>query len=247
MKLLLHCCCAPCTVECAGAFLEEGRRPALFWYNPNIHPFTEYRSRRETLAAYAQATDLPVEMIDEYGLRPFLAALRRESGDSPKAARDGAPDRDGTPGGAAATDLRAEPEASGNSRTPSGAAAADLRAEPETRTPDDAVESAAPERCARCYRMRLERTAARAAEGGYDAFSTTLLISPYQRHELVAETAEEEAKRHGVPFLYRDFRPLFRKGQARARELGFYMQKYCGCVFSEEERYLPRSSGAAEK
>jgi predicted adenine nucleotide alpha hydrolase (AANH) superfamily ATPase len=201
MKLLLHCCCAPCTVECAGAFLEEGRRPTLFWYNPNIHPFTEYRSRRETLAAYGRAADLSLEMIDEYGLRPFLAAVRRET--------DGLPDRDGTPG--------------------------------------DALEAGGPERCARCYRMRLEKTAARAAEGGYDAFSTTLLISPYQRHELVVETAEEEGKRYGVPFLYRDFRPRFRKGQARARELGFYLQKYCGCIFSEEERYLPRRSTAAEK
>jgi predicted adenine nucleotide alpha hydrolase (AANH) superfamily ATPase len=209
VNLLLHCCCAPCTVECAGAFLEEGRRPALFWYNPNIHPFTEYRSRREALAAYARTEDLSLEMIDEYGLRPFLAAVRRESGDPPGTAQDNAPDRDGTPGGAG--------------------------------------EAGAPERCARCYRMRLEKTAVRAAEGGYDAFSTTLLISPWQRHELIAETAEEEAKRCGVPFLYRDFRPRFRKGQARARELGLYMQKYCGCVFSEEERYLPRRAGTAKR
>jgi predicted adenine nucleotide alpha hydrolase (AANH) superfamily ATPase len=215
MKLLLHCCCAPCTVECAGALLEEDLRPALFWYNPNIHPFTEYRSRREALAAYAETMDLPLETIDEYGLRPFLAALRQEAGDSPKAARDGAPARNNAPD--------------------------------RDGTPDGAGETAAPERCARCYRMRLEKTAARAAEGGYDAFSTTLLISPWQQHELIAETAEEEAERYGVPFLYRDFRPRFRKGQAGAREMGLYMQKYCGCIFSEEERYLPRTPAAAEK
>ncbi|MDR2158834.1 MAG: epoxyqueuosine reductase QueH [Treponema sp.] len=209
MKLLLHCCCAPCTVECAGVFLDEGRRPALFWYNPNIHPFTEYRSRRDALAGYAQAVDLPLEMIDEYGLRPFLAAVREESGDTPQAAQKAVPDRDGGP--------------------------------------ENAAEAGPPGRCARCYRMRLEKTAVRAAEGGYDAFSTTLLISPYQRHELVAETAEEEAKKHGVPFLYRDFRSRFRKGQARARELGLYMQKYCGCIFSEEERYLPRTPPGAKK
>jgi predicted adenine nucleotide alpha hydrolase (AANH) superfamily ATPase len=213
VKLLLHCCCAPCTVECAGAFLEEGRRPALFWYNPNIHPFTEYRNRRDALAGYAEAMDMPLEMIDEYGLRPFLAAVRQESGDFPKAAQDDVPDRDGTPGDAAET----------GGVVPR------------------------PERCARCYRIRLEKTAARAAAGGYGAFSTTLLISPYQQHELVAETAEGEAKKYGVPFLYRDFRPRFREGQARARELGLYMQKYCGCIFSEEDRYLPRTPGAAKK
>jgi predicted adenine nucleotide alpha hydrolase (AANH) superfamily ATPase len=219
MKLLLHCCCAPCTVECAAAFLEEGLRPALFWYNPNIHPFTEYRSRREALAGYAQAMDLPLETIDEYGLRPFLAAVRQdaavrqESGNPRKAARDETADRDGTPGGAA----------------------------------ESGGVVPRPERCARCYRMRLEKTAARAAEDGCDAFSTTLLISPWQRHDLVMETAEAAARKQGVRFLYRDFRPRFRKGQAGARERGLYMQKYCGCVFSEEERYLPRSSGTMEK
>ena len=48
---------------------------------------------------------------------------------------------------------------------------------------------------------------------------------------------EEIAKKYNLEFLYRDFRPGFREGQARARELGLYMQKYCGCVFSEEDRY----------
>jgi predicted adenine nucleotide alpha hydrolase (AANH) superfamily ATPase len=210
MKLLLHCCCAPCTAGCAGAFLNEDLRPALFWYNPNIHPFTEYRSRRDALAGYAGDMGLSLETIDEYGLRPFLAAVRQDGGDSPRAARDDAPDRDETPGGAA--------ESGG--------------AVPR------------PERCARCYRMRLEKTAARAAAGGCDAFSTTLLASPYQRHDLVVQAAEAAAERHGVPFLYRDFRPRFREGQAGARKMGLYMQKYCGCIFSEEERYLPRAAGA---
>jgi len=72
---------------------------------------------------------------------------------------------------------------------------------------------------------------------GYDAFTTTLLVSPYQNHELLIEVAEEMARKYNIEFLYRDFRPGFREGQAEARELGLYMQKYCGCVFSEEDRY----------
>ena len=67
--------------------------------------------------------------------------------------------------------------------------------------------------------------------------TTTLLASVYQRHELIAAAAERFAKQYGVQFLYRDFRPNFRAGNQRARELGFYMQKYCGCVFSEQDRY----------
>lgn len=72
---------------------------------------------------------------------------------------------------------------------------------------------------------------------GYDAFTTTLLVSPYQNHDLLVQVAEEIANKYGIKFLYRDFRPGFREGQAEARALGLYMQKYCGCVFSEEDRY----------
>ena len=84
---------------------------------------------------------------------------------------------------------------------------------------------------------RLEGTAKYAAEHGFSAFTTSLLASTYQNHEAIAEAAERYAKQYGVTFLYRDFRPNFRAGNQRARELGFYMQKYCGCVFSEADRY----------
>lgn len=72
---------------------------------------------------------------------------------------------------------------------------------------------------------------------GYDTFSTTLLISPYQNHDALKQIGEEMARKYNLTFLYRDFRPGFREGQNEARELGLYMQKYCGCVFSEEDRY----------
>ncbi|MDR1736758.1 MAG: epoxyqueuosine reductase QueH [Oscillospiraceae bacterium] len=91
-------------------------------------------------------------------------------------------------------------------------------------------------RCAECYDMRMDAAAAFAAENGFQSFTTTLLISPYQRHDLIREKARLAAQKHGVDFLYRDFRPLFREGQRAARELGLYRQKYCGCVFSEGER-----------
>ena len=58
-----------------------------------------------------------------------------------------------------------------------------------------------------------------------------------ENHELLIKVEEEMAKKYGVEFLYRDFRPGFREGQAKAREQGLYMQKYCGCVFSEEDRF----------
>ena len=83
---------------------------------------------------------------------------------------------------------------------------------------------------------------------GYDTFSTTLLISPYQNHEALKQIGEEMAQKYGLTFLYRDFRPGFREGQEKARELGLYMQKYCGCVFSESaanyEHMISDSKGA---
>ena len=93
-------------------------------------------------------------------------------------------------------------------------------------------------RCGFCYRFRLEETARQAAEKGYDAFSTTLLISPYQNHELLKEVGTEMADKYHISFAYRDFRPHFKEGQEKAAQLGLYRQKYCGCVFSEEDRFL---------
>ena len=97
------------------------------------------------------------------------------------------------------------------------------------------------ERCFKCYEMRLFEAARTAKEGGFDSFTSSLFISPYQNHELMRETAERAAREFGVEFLYRDFRPYFKAGQQFAREHDFYMQKYCGCVFSEEERYLKKN------
>ena len=83
----------------------------------------------------------------------------------------------------------------------------------------------------------LDEIAKYAKEHGYDAFTTTLFVSPYQKHEELKKLCEKLANEYDIEFLYRDFRVGFREGQAKARELGLYMQKYCGCVFSEEDRY----------
>ncbi len=173
IKLLLHTCCAPCSVMCVQGLRAEGVEPTAYWYNPNIHPLTEYRMRRDTLRRYAETIGIALVEEDEYGLRPFVRAVAEDIGG----------------------------------------------------------------RCAYCYDVRMEAAAKYAAEYGFTHISTTLFYSPYQKHELLKETAERAAQKHGVRLLYRDFRPQFREGQRQARELGLYMQKYCGCIFSEEERY----------
>lgn len=177
MKTLLHICCAPCANMCIDVLRQEGIELTGYWYNPNIHPFTEYRNRRNCLREYAKTVNLSVIERDDYGIRPFV----REVADNISV------------------------------------------------------------RCVKCYEMRLFETAKQAAEGGFDNFTSSLFISPYQNHELMREIAEKAAEKYGVEFLYRDFRQYFRDGQDRARELGFYMQKYCGCIFSEQERYLKKN------
>ncbi len=92
-------------------------------------------------------------------------------------------------------------------------------------------------RCGYCYLSRLESAFKYASSNGYDCVTTTLLISPYQKHDLIIRTCEFLEKKYNVKFLYRDFRPYFYEGKAMFKETGLYMQKYCGCVFSEEERY----------
>ena len=174
MNTLLHICCAPCANQCIEVLRGDHYDVTGYWYNPNIHPFTEYRARRNTLREYAATISLPMIEQDDYALRPFIREV-----------------------------------------------AADIT-----------------NRCVKCYEMRLFEAARTAREKGFDSFTSSLFISPYQNHELMRETAERAASEYGVEFLYRDFRPYFRAGQDKARELGFYMQKYCGCVFSEQERYL---------
>lgn len=90
-------------------------------------------------------------------------------------------------------------------------------------------------RCNMCYSLRLDRAAAFAKEKGFDAFTTTLLVSPYQKHELIKELGERFSNKYGVDFYYRDFRPGFRQGQQKAKEMGLYRQKFCGCIVSYNE------------
>lgn len=101
--------------------------------------------------------------------------------------------------------------------------------------------AAEPERrCAYCYASRLDAAAAEARARGCDAFTSSLFYSRYQNHELMRQKAEEAAQRHGVAFLYRDFRSGWQEGIRRSKELGLYRQQYCGCIYSEKERYAPQ-------
>ena len=171
MKLLLHTCCAPCSVYCIDELRSENIEPTVYWFNPNIHPYMEYKARKDCLKEYTKSINVNAIFEENYGLDDFCKNVVNSL---------------------------------------------------NTRCQDY------------CYPVRLEQTAKYAKENGFDTISTTLLVSPYQKHDIIKELGEKIANKYGVKFLYRDFRIGFRQGQEKAREIGLYMQKYCGCIFSEE-------------
>jgi hypothetical protein len=99
-------------------------------------------------------------------------------------------------------------------------------------------------RCAACYRLRLKATAREAAVRGFDAFSTTLLISPYQDLAGIREVGLALGQRLGVGFLFADLRDRYGDCCERARALDLYRQNYCGCLFSDLERSQRRAARA---
>lgn len=96
-------------------------------------------------------------------------------------------------------------------------------------------------RCSYCYYDRLTHTAHIAKRGRFDCFSTTLLYSKFQKHDMIRDIGESVGKTLGVPFWYRDFRIGWKEGIEESKRLGMYRQQYCGCIYSEKERYFSKS------
>lgn len=179
MKLLMHTCCAPCSVYCIDTLRKEGIEPTLLWYNPNIHPYTEYVLRRDCLKEYSKKIGVNAIFEDEYGLEPFCKEV--------------------------INDVKT--------------------------------------RCIKyCYPIRLRHTFEYAKEHGYDTVTTTLLYSIYQKHDYIKHLMEKYSEEYGIKFLYKDFRVGYWEGHQKAHELGLYMQKYCGCIFSEEQMILAHTN-----
>ena len=179
MKLLMHACCAPCSVYPVDTLRNMGIEPTLFWYNPNIHPYKEYEARRDCFKQYCDMIKLKSIVEDEYGLDAFCKN----------------------------------------------------------------VVNSLDSRCIDyCYPVRLRKLFEYAKGNGYDTVTTTLLYSIYQKHDFIKNEMEKLSKEFGIDFLYIDFRVGFWKGHEKAKELGLYMQKYCGCIFSEEQSMLTHTN-----
>ena len=92
-------------------------------------------------------------------------------------------------------------------------------------------------RCRYCFNLRLSKTAEIARQNGFNAFTTTLLISPQQKHDLIRETGIKIAEEKGLEFLYADLRKRYSDSRHLTKPLNLYRQQYCGCLYSEWERY----------
>lgn len=183
MKLLLHICCACCSIFPVEKLKERGVEVTGFFFNPNIHPYLEYKKRLETLKQYSEKTGLNVIYRDDYLLEDFLRNVSHRVN----------------------------------------------------------------ERCQYCYSLRLETVAREAKARNFDQFSTTLLQSPHQDHSLILETGERVGKEVGIPFYYEDFRQGWKRGLEVSKALGLYRQQYCGCIYSEKERFSGKSKISNDK
>lgn len=96
------------------------------------------------------------------------------------------------------------------------------------------------DRCLFCYHDRIMATALMAKSGQFDSFSTTLLYSKFQKHETIRSIGEAVSKSVGIDFFYDDFRVGWKEGILESKKQGLYRQQYCGCIYSEKERYLKK-------
>ncbi len=172
-RLLLHICCGPCSITTVKTLLDQGIEVTGLFYNPNIHPLTEYVKRRDGCLEVAEKLGFNVIVKDnEYKPQQWFrdVAFREDN------------------------------------------------------------------RCFHCYQNRLERTAQIAKKGGFDLFTTTLLYSKYQKHADIASLGRD-LQSEKTRFHYHDFREGWKDGIDISKEWGIYRQQYCGCLYSENERY----------
>ncbi len=193
MRLLLHTCCAPCLCGSRIPLEEEGFEVTAYWYNPNIHPYTEHEKRLQTFQRYLFLS--PMDSVQEEGFDQY-EFLKGQIQKVVTSIDDTA------------------------------------KEDPQKMGPDQRKA-----RCVFCYRKRLERTAICAREKGFDCFSTTMLLSRHQDHEGIRACCRELQDKYDIEFIYRDLRKQWKESVRLSKELKLYRQPYCGCVFSEHERY----------
>jgi predicted adenine nucleotide alpha hydrolase (AANH) superfamily ATPase len=216
MKILLHICCSNCALYPLKMIQSEGHSFSGFWFNPNIHPIEEHTLRLDSLKKLSDEWRVDILPIDKYEPEKYFKMFESTNPPSPPFTKGGEP----------------------LSPTLEKGDLGGFEVEAQTVNVPPF-----PDRCRSCYELRLEKTAEQARANGFEAFTTTLLISPYQDIEGIETIGQTLAEKYNVQFYFRDFRPYFREAMTLAKELGLYRQKYCGCIFSREERQQTSGKG----
>ena len=212
MKLLLHACCGPCSLEPTRLLKAAGHDITIYYANSNIHPAEEYEHRLATLRAWA--ADAGFEVLEgPYDPATWEACAGR-IGDAAIAEIEQARAKAGVEGECAGEregEINGPNEASRNrcktvtdtnhrAASPDGAPLSASSA--SSAAPRAAVLSVDPARrearCRACYRLRLEETARVAAERGFEGIGTTLSVSPYQYTQVIREEVERAAAQAGA-------------------------------------------------
>jgi len=227
-RILLHACCAPDATLPLGLWGKLARELAVLFYNPNIHPREEYVRRLEDMRLVAGEWETP--LIEGRYLQ-----------DEDDAVPDG---------------LASHPEAAGEAsvaaveRLPAMVTKA-LRGGDVDETLDRmrpfAEEPEGGARCELCFGLRLTRTAAMAHRLGFDAFATTLTISPHKNTDMVNALGQKAADRFGVDYIWTNFkrREGFKRSIIESHRLGLYRQTYCGCIYSQGKQ--PQAATSAQR
>lgn len=170
-KLLIHTCCAPCSILVIDKFKKD-YEITLFFYNPNIHPYKEYLERLNSFKNFSENQKVNY-IIGNFEYKDYFMNVIRNLSD----------------------------------------------------------------RCLFCYQLRLNQTAITSKSQDIKNFTTTMLYSPYQKHETIKKLGEIIAKQYNLNFVYFDLRERYFDGVKLSKDYNLYRQKYCGCIFSEIERF----------
>ena len=255
MKLLLHACCGPCSLEPTRLLKAAGHDITIYYANSNIHPAEEYEHRLATLRAWA--ADAGFEVLEgPYDPATWEACAGR-IGDAAIAEVERTRAEAGAEGecaGERGSEIGSRVEAASNrckTVTDTNQGAVSPAGSPPSAS---SMHSAAPRatvlsvdsarreaRCRACYRLRLEETARVAAERGFEGIGTTLSVSPYQYTQVIREEVERAAAQAGVAPVFEDFRPYYDEATRESRELGMYRQNFCGCRISDLEAAAERA------
>ena len=251
MKLLLHACCGPCSLEPTRLLKAAGHDITIYYANSNIHPAEEYEHRLATLRAWA--ADAGFKVLEGPYDQAMWEACAGRIGDAAiaeveqaRAEADAEGEREVEPG---SPDDTASNRCKTVTETNYGAASPDdtplFASATGSAAPRAAVLSVDPARrearCRACYRLRLEETARVAAERGFEGIGTTLSVSPYQYTQVIREEVKRAAAQAGVASVFEDFRPYYDEATRESRELGMYRQNFCGCRISDLEAAAERA------